>query len=1839
MATESEITFAIPGRELPTQQLAEGEQRTVLAGVTREAGAVVRLATTEGSFVKIELVNGPELILHPETAKALFDAQEAATGTQRGESSASQGAVVVPAQLAWPAPASVERGKGSAEGGVALRAFSIVKETVGSQGANLVGKALGQWFDEQTKEALRPLNPRNLADLAYPRPTQPAENGHLVLIHGTFSTTVGSFGKLWSEHADHVRDLFRYFADHVYGFDHPTLTQSPIANALSLVQRLAESVPDGAKLHLLTHSRGGLVAEVLARAASNQPLTERELDLFKEKNSEDVPLLEELFELVAARSFTVVRVVRVACPTRGTLLASERLDAYLSVLKWGLQLASIPVAPQLVGFLLALAKRREDVRDFSGLEAMTPQSALVRWLHDSDEPIAGDVRIIAGDVQGDSVTSWVKTLLADSFFWTDNDLVVQTRSMYGGAPRRGGALFLLDRSGKANHFSYFSNALTADGVRSALIADRPRGFAPLGPLSAAGLDSSGARGSSSSSPVPSDPRRPAVVVLPGIMGSHLSVGNQRVWLSYRMFNGLSRLEYGKEAGVVTAEQPLGTYYDDLIAYLSKEHHVEPFPFDWRAPIEDEAARLGPLLERLLREREGTNQPVHVVAHSMGGLVVRSVELMLPGVWQKLMAQPEGRVLMLGTPNAGAWAPMQVLSGDHLLGGAITAVGALFDDQRARSIFAGLPGFLQLQADLESYAAQETWERLSKLDEAITLKLLWHALPIQKASNSWGIPPKAVLDRALWLRQRLDQQATRLKEHRRNIRIVVGSAPRTIVGVEERDKDVSYVDGEGDGTVPLTSGLLDGVPAFQADAAHAELPRCQPLFQAYVELLRRGTTPLLKAAPSYEDAHSSALLKRRLAAAVSRGASKANVDATPSDAAGRSRGFAPETPTDLVTDVFSLGNGLESTAGASVPALEIVVTNGDLTLIRLPLMLGHYDSPKLTGAEWAMNAVIGKAMSRALELDDYPQELRSNKIFINTYRLPNTPWSPPRPQAVVVVGMGQEGELRSQQLAATITRAVVAYAQQLGVCCLDASTAPKTESRAAAAQALSPASATSFELASTLLGSGGMGMTVATAALSLAEGVRNANAKLFKLNLPIVSKLHVVELYEDRATDALRSLIAAAERLPQAFRVNPALDFGMQPLPRSPDASYRGANYDLISAVGGRANADEPTIEFTIDTKRARTESRSTTKSVNLLQAIIANAEAAGRSTTDFGETLFKLLVPPEMDDFFGNSEAVLLEVDGETAGIPWEVLSSERNAQQKPWAIRTKLLRKRKSTNYRARPVAAGQDASALVIGQPKCDDPNYPPLRGAVKEAHAVAKVLGTQAFIDKDAATLVGALLGGPYRIVHVAGHGREDGKGVILSDKTVLDSDLIQRIRRVPDLVFINCCHSAREGITSEVTAEQRALERDRPRLASNIAKGLIEIGVRCVIATGWAVNDDAAEEFARVFYEALLRGECFQDAVAFARDQVWADFKNSNTWAAYQCYGDPDWRLVGADDGRSADTDPPIPSPRELIITLKATAHRGLGSQDAALRALEKLDKLASQYKPRWGKRGDVAEAFAIAYSDLGELPKSIEWYDVCLEDERGAATQRAIEQLLNLRSRVAATAVGDVFLREHRRDELLEAAQAARKTIHPARMALEKLVEVRKTYERFSLLGSASKRLATVALWVEREQPGLGIEEARQEVAKLIGFYADADELGEKNKVANKYYALLNRLSGELVRDLLNGVAPQPVAEQLLEDVAKTIKEDAQDNPSFFSLVQIQELDILRAMRAQNLSSALEEIRPELEALHERLRSPREWASVRDQARFQLLAYALYASGAEVDAAEELLALLEGYAHG
>jgi CHAT domain-containing protein len=80
-----------------------------------------------------------------------------------------------------------------------------------------------------------------------------------------------------------------------------------------------------------------------------------------------------------------------------------------------------------------------------------------------------------------------------------------------------------------------------------------------------------------------------------------------------------------------------------------------------------------------------------------------------------------------------------------------------------------------------------------------------------------------------------------------------------------------------------------------------------------------------------------------------------------------------------------------------------------------------------------------------------------------------------------------------------------------------------------------------------------------------------------------------------------------------------------------------------------------------------------------------------------------------------------------------------------------------------------------------------------------------------------------------------------------------------------------------------------------MAANIVEEFIKMGVRAVIAAGWSIDDAAASYFARTFYRHLLEGRAFGKAVLEARRATFAQHPETNTWSAYQCYGDPQFVL--------------------------------------------------------------------------------------------------------------------------------------------------------------------------------------------------------------------------------------------------------------------------------------------------------------------------------------------------------
>src|SRR5262249_37388535 len=143
------------------------------------------------------------------------------------------------------------------------------------------------------------------------------------------------------------------------------------------------------------------------------------------------------------------------------------------------------------------------------------------------------------------------------------------------------------------------------------------------------------------------------------------------------------------------------------------------------------------------------------------------------------------------------------------------------------------------------------------------------------------------------------------------------------------------------------------------------------------------------------------------------------------------------------------------------------------------------------------------------------------------------------------------------------------------------------------------------------------------------------------------------------------------------------------------------------------------------TKRARSEVRGQRAQGRLLDELVDMASNDESRDPQIGRTLFNLLIPPELEPYLAASGEMQMELDPQTAAIPWGLLDVKSDSDSDPpWAIRVKLLRKLRIGEFRERVVDASVEDSVLVIGQPECP-PDYPRLPGARLEALAVRNCL----------------------------------------------------------------------------------------------------------------------------------------------------------------------------------------------------------------------------------------------------------------------------------------------------------------------------------------------------------------------------------------------------------------------------------------------------------------------------------------------------------------------------------
>ncbi len=146
-------------------------------------------------------------------------------------------------------------------------------------------------------------------------------------------------------------------------------------------------------------------------------------------------------------------------------------------------------------------------------------------------------------------------------------------------------------------------------------------------------------------------------------------------------------------------------------------------FDWRLDLD----RLARAFVRTL-EKSGARK-VFVVAHSMGGLVARAAL-----AYDK--RRHIGRLLQLGTPNEGSYAPLQALRAVYPTVRKIAALDHLHTAEAlAQSVFLTLPGLYQMLPTTDAGASIDLFDAGHWPDDAMK-------------------PDRKLLDRARRLRARM-----------------------------------------------------------------------------------------------------------------------------------------------------------------------------------------------------------------------------------------------------------------------------------------------------------------------------------------------------------------------------------------------------------------------------------------------------------------------------------------------------------------------------------------------------------------------------------------------------------------------------------------------------------------------------------------------------------------------------------------------------------------------------------------------------------------------------------------------------------------------------------------------------------------------------------------------------------------------------------------------------------------------------------------------------------------------------------------------------------------------------
>ena len=271
------------------------------------------------------------------------------------------------------------------------------------------------------------------------------------------------------------------------------------------------------------------------------------------------------------------------------------------------------------------------------------------------------------------------------------------------------------------------------------------------------------------------------------------------------------------------------------------------------------------------------------------------------------------------------------------------------------------------------------------------------------------------------------------------------------------------------------------------------------------------------------------------------------------------------------------------------------------------------------------------------------------------------------------------------------------------------------------------------------------------------------------------------------------------------------------------------------------------------------------------------------------KVLYKVIIAPVADRLEGSE--IIVVPDRSLYRVPFPALMNEKGEflaekiriRYTPSLTTLKLIQDS--------PADYHSETGVLIVGDPDVSTVkhqgrqiSFPRLPFANREAQMIGDLLNVHPLTGKEATKQTVLQRIHSVGLIHIAAHGDADRGNIALApskrekDDFLLTMSDISKVQLRAKLVVLSCCHSGKGHIKAEG--------------AVGIARAFLGSGARSVLASLWAVDDEATMQFVKQFYEHLVDGKSASESLHETGKWMRTNPKYSEVrkWAPFMLIGD-------------------------------------------------------------------------------------------------------------------------------------------------------------------------------------------------------------------------------------------------------------------------------------------------------------------------------------------------------------